>query len=229
MSESPFTWLQDLYAKNLHLGRIAGLESPAPSSVGDLYFPTDEFRTSVTRYLAGDVHELDVLVALHFRNIASFDATSGKKRHTVKRSQVRHFCAASLLTNFFWCDGNYGGVAGHNEMPLVVALTVVRDLPDWAGPSAGFLAALLDSELERELGETACFVKVALSCMALIGGELPKERRVSTHETDKALEWNIDWHVPQLSGELLRECERLASEVPEHVRIPLTAFARPWQ
>lgn len=225
MSDCPFTLLQDLYAKNLHLGRFTGLESPDPSSVGDIYFPTDEFRTSVTRYLAGDVHELDILVSWHFRNIASVDAPSPKGKHKPKRSQVRHFCAASLLTNWFWCGGGDGGGAGHNELPLVVALTVVRDLQDWAERSAGFLAALLDTELERELGETACFAKVSLSCLELVTGTVPRGRCVSTQEIDEALEWNIDRHVPELSRQLLAECERLGSEVPEHVRRPLAAMA----
>ncbi|MGD1916940.1 MAG: hypothetical protein ACFCBV_12250 [Phycisphaerales bacterium] len=193
--------------------------------MGDIYFPSDDFRESVARYLTGDAHELDLLVARHFRNIASVDDDSASK-HTAKKSQVRHFCAASLLTSIFWCES---AGSGHNELPLVIALTVVRDLPDWAEPSAGFLAALLDAELERGLGETACFVKVALSCLELLPGSVPRGRHVSTEEVEEAIEWNIDWHVPRLSGELLKECERLVSEVPEHVREPLRAFARSWQ
>ncbi|NRA56956.1 MAG: hypothetical protein HRU13_02395, partial [Phycisphaerales bacterium] len=69
MSECPFNQLKDVYSAKLHLGRFAGVESPDPSSVGDIYFPTDEFRTSVESYLGGDAHELDLLVAKHFRNI----------------------------------------------------------------------------------------------------------------------------------------------------------------
>lgn len=222
MSDCPFSMLHGLYAKNLHLGRFAGLESPDPSSVGDLYFPTDEFRTSVTRYLAGDVHELDMLVALHFRNIASANALSTKKKRTDKQAELRHFCASALLTHFCCFDG---GGFGHNEMPLVIASAVVGGLPDWAEPSAAFLVALHGGQWERSLGETAFFIELALACID--PGRPRSEAAITPHALDEAVAWSTDGHVPALAARLLGELDRTAHAAPPAVRRGLEALAGP--
>ncbi len=221
MSDCPFSMLQDLYSKTLHLGRFAGLESPHPSSIGDLHFPTDEFRASVTRYLAGDVHELDVPVALHLRNIASADDLSAKKKRTAKQADVRHFCASVLLTHFSCFDG---GGFGHNEMPLVIATAVVGGLPDWAEPSAAFLTALLDGRWEQGLDDTGFFIELALACMG--GASTRSEAVLSPASMDEAVESNIDGHVPLLAAGLLARIDGLANAPPPAARRCLAALAK---
>jgi len=122
VSQCPFNILQRLYAENLHPGRFAGLATPYPR------FPSDDFRGSVSRYLDGDTHELDIDVAGHLRHIACEVETQADRKHPVKRSQLRHFCASVVLTHFCCFDG---GGFGHNEMPLVIASAVAGGLPDW--------------------------------------------------------------------------------------------------
>lgn len=218
VNQCPFHELQHLYAKHLHPGRFAALAIPNPR------FPSDEFRDSVSRYLDGDAHELDIDVAGHLRSIACEAETLADRKHPAKRSQVRHFCASVVLTHFYCFDG---GGFGHNEMPLVIALAVVGGLPDWGEPSEAFLTALLDGEWEQALGETVFFIKLARACIEFASPATQSGPSGEVNGLSEALEWNIDMEVPALAQRILEELESRIDEIPGHVRGSLVALARP--
>lgn len=216
MSQCPFHELQHLYVEHLHPGRFAGLATPHPN------FPSDEFRDSVTRYLDGEAHELDIDVAGHLRSIACEPETPADRKHPAKRAQVRHFCASVVLTHFYCFDG---GGFGHNEMPLVIALAVAEGLPDWGEPSSAFLTALLESQWVSGSDETAFFVKLARACIEFLSTTSQSGPASELEGLDEALEWNIDMDVPRLAERLLSRLGQSGREIPEQVRVPLIALA----
>ncbi|MCW5756520.1 MAG: hypothetical protein KIT54_04710 [Phycisphaeraceae bacterium] len=179
----PFVELIPEYASRLQLARLINI-SPA-----DPNLTKAELEDELRLYLAGDIHELDYLVAESLRESACKLCLSGRGRG------LDHFCATVLLTHLLCFDG---AGCGHSEMPLIVALSAIRDITIFRPSSLIFLHEMADRYSASMLGERTAYMYLSLWSLAAVSGKKIGHKYRAGIDLSEAHVNNADLYAPSL-------------------------------